>query len=132
MRAILLGLAMTAAAAVLTRAEQPFQAMDALSRAAYSEAAVRSCESLEPPSAGRLATAQRIAHVTGVPLDAVLTEFHAIRQDATARIARDGCDSPDVTAMRQYYHAAEQHGSQACADPRATMPANRERTVPRS
>jgi hypothetical protein len=109
MRAILLGVAL-AAMAVPARADQPFQAMDALARAAYAETAVRSCEHLDPPSAGRLATAQRIAHATGVPLDTVLTEFHSIAADAALRIARDGCDSPDVAAMRQSYHASEQRG----------------------
>jgi hypothetical protein len=45
-----------------------------------------------------------------VPLDTVLTQFHSIAADAALRIARDGCDNPDVVAMREAYHASEHRG----------------------
>jgi hypothetical protein len=109
MRAILLGLTL-AAAALPARADQPFQSMDALARAAHAETAARYCEHLSPSSASRLATAQHIARATGVPLDTVLTQFHSVGEAALARITRDGCDDADVVAMRQFYHASEQRG----------------------
>lgn len=85
------------------RAAQPFESMDALSREAYAAMAVEMCDHIMPGSQARLTVARRIAAETGASLDSVLTEFHNLRMVALMDISQEGCDSPNVSAMRAHY-----------------------------
>ncbi|MBL8837611.1 MAG: hypothetical protein JNL66_15275 [Alphaproteobacteria bacterium] len=85
------------------RAAPAFESMDALSRAAYAAMAAEMCDRIIPTAETRLAVAERVAADTGASLDSVLTSFHNLRMVALMDISEEGCDSPNVAAMRAHY-----------------------------
>ena len=103
--------AATAAGSGAARAEQPFASMDALSREAYAAMAAELCDNAGSNSQERLAIARRIAADTGASLDSVLTTFHNLRMVALTDISHEGCDSPNVQAMREHFRHADNAGS---------------------